>query len=309
MSTFQFNVNSSPRWPSSGPANNPIPMPPGGMDGRLGRMRDAQRRMWPAARPNVPGLDYSAGCRTAIGMEIAAEIDYLDYFEMDGGNFGLAIGDLSEACEGTEKTPPSALLLSSLHALVRSLETQSTHAVSDLVRSIHELFYEVSPDGVCATLFVARYDPIERRLDYCNAGHEPPTLLRKTGGRRRTILLESGGPVVGVLRRSIFHQGSISLQPGDILAAYTGGLTDVCNASGEEWGYRRLVTAIEDAAVRPARDMVEDVLTRAGDFAMGAARTRDMTLWLGRIDEAMASAPMVEATVAEDPVEAAVLAA
>lgn len=269
------------------------------------RLRDAQRRMWPVARPNVPGLDYYAGWRTAG----ACTVDYLDYFEMDGGNFGLAIGDLAGVRPGAEAASvPGALLLSSLHAMVRSLSAQSSAGLGELVQSIHELFYEASPDGGSATLFVARYDPIERRLDYCNAGHEAPVLLRKLGPRRRPILLETGGPMVGVLRRSSFRQGSIRVHPGDILAAYTGGLTEVCGPRGDEWGYRRMVAAIEDAADRPARDIVEHVLAEARGFSAGGASASDMTLWLGRVEEAVATAPPVESADVELP-ETAVLAA
>ncbi len=339
MSTSHFIVNSSPGWPKSGPAGNLMPEP-AGRDRPIDRIRETQRRMWPPARPAVPGLDYHSGWR----FSGSHDVDYLDYFETDGGNFSLVIGDVGAGNAGGDPgrggdglpsgvpsggpsggpsgvpsgvpSGPGALLLRSLHAMVRSLAAgpngrPSGHpdsGLGDLLHTIHELFYEVAPEGSYATLFLSRYDPIERRLDYCNAGHEAPVLLRKSGGRRRTILLESGGPVLGVLRRSTYRQGSIRLQPGDILAAYTDGLTETRNGRGEEWGYRRLVAAIEAAGNRPARDIVEQVLEEADAFSAGARRANDMTLWLGRLEETLSTTVPLEEESVEVP-ELAVLAA
>ncbi|HTX39053.1 MAG TPA: PP2C family protein-serine/threonine phosphatase [Bryobacteraceae bacterium] len=249
------------------------------------------------ARPTVPGLDYYSGWR--IGA--SRDVDYLDYFETDGGNFALAVGDV---VAGSEGGAPGALLLSSLHAMVRSLDagpavrhagTSPSNLLGDLVQAIHEMFYEVSPEGSYATLFLARYDPVERRLDYCNAGHEAPVVLRQSNGRWRAIPLEGGGPVVGVLRRSNYRQLSLRLQPGDVLAAYTAGLTETRNLRDEEWGYQRMVAAIEAAAELPPREIVEQVLEEAGAFSAPAPRANDMTLWLGRLDKALAAHVPLEA--------------
>jgi sigma-B regulation protein RsbU (phosphoserine phosphatase) len=298
MRNYNFILNSSSRALSSGPAGNPLPFQRA-LPGRpVDRVRETQCRMWPLGRPTVPGMDYHAGWR--IGE--SRDVDYLDYFETDGGNFSLAIGDLVAGSSGS----PGASLLASLHAMVRSLGSgpdevpaNSANFLGGLVQRIHEMFYEVAPEGSYATLFLARYDPIERRLDYCNAGHEAPVLLRKTGGRNRMVLLESGGPMVGVLRRSSYRQGSMYLHPGDILAAYTAGLTATRNPRGEEWGYRRLRAAIETSASLPPRDMVEQILDEAEAFSAPAPRSSDMTLWLGRLDQALSTHAPFEAEHAE----------
>ena len=206
------------------PASFPPAFQPAGLERPVNRVRETQYLMWPMARPTVPGLDYYSGWR----MGRSRDVDYLDYFETDGGDFALAVGDV--VAGSGEGSAPGALLLSSLHAMVRSLaagpsqghsRTQPSNILGELVQAIHEMFYEVSPQGSYATLFLARYDPVERRLDYCNAGHEAPVLLRKSNERWRAIPLEGGGPVVGVLCRSAYRQLSIRLQPGDILADFS----------------------------------------------------------------------------------------
>jgi len=269
--------------------------------------------MWPSARPSVPGLDYHAAWRGGQ----TPNVDYLDYFETEGGNFALALGELVAGNASADDTRaaagPGALLLSSLHALVRSLDAGTDpqflrdKLIAELVHSIHDLFYELAPEGSYATLFLARFDPIERRLDYCNAGHDAPVVLRKSGSGRRAIALESGGPLVGVLRRSVYRQGSLRLEPGDILAAFTAGVTECRNTRGEEWGYRRLIASIEAANQLPAREIVERVIREADAFREPAETTDDMTLWLGRLDEALSTHVPLEAEVEEG--EPAALAA
>ena len=124
-------------------------------------------------------------------------------------------------------------------------------------------------------------------------------MLRKSGARRRIMPLEGGGPVVGVLGRSIYRQCSIRLQPGDILAAYTTGVAESRNRRGEEFGYQGLLAAIEAAGRRPARDMVEQVLQEADAFRAPGDRANDMTLWLGRLDEALCAPVPLEEETAE----------
>ncbi len=302
MRTSHFILNSSPRWPHGAPASFPPAFQPAGLERPVNRVRETQYLMWPMARPTVPGLDYYSGWR----MGRSRDVDYLDYFETDGGDFALAVGDV--VAGSGEGSAPGALLLSSLHAMVRSLaagpsqghsRTQPSNILGELVQAIHEMFYEVSPQGSYATLFLARYDPVERRLDYCNAGHEAPVLLRKSNERWRAIPLEGGGPVVGVLCRSAYRQLSIRLQPGDILAAYTAGLTETRNLRDEEWGYQRMVAAIETGAELPPRDIVEQVLEEAGAFSAPVRPANDMTLWLGRLDKALSAHVPLEAENAE----------
>jgi sigma-B regulation protein RsbU (phosphoserine phosphatase) len=237
--------------------------------------RDVQDRIFPAERPRIAGLDYYGDWRPARGLSG----DYLDYFEMADGNLGLTIGDVAG------KGLAAALLTSSLHSMARALRLSYGGSLADLVAAIDEMFYEICPDNSYATLFVARYDPCRGLLHYVNAGHEPPLLLRKTGAQFRTVVLESSGPVIGMLRKSSYRENVVSLGPGDFLVAYTDGLCEAPNARGEEWGLHRLLETIQACRHQRARDIVDRVLESAGHFSAGSPQFDDMTLWLGRIEE------------------------
>ena len=171
--------------------------------------REVQDRIFPSARPSIPNLDYYSDWRRARSVSG----DYLDYFEVDEGNFCLAIGDVAG------KGMRAAVLTASLHSIVRALRFSPSGSLSTFVSTVDELFREVCPDNCHATLFVCRYDPVTGRLHYVNAGHEPPFVLRKTGAWYRTIRMESGGPVIGMARRSRYCERVLSLEPGDLLVA------------------------------------------------------------------------------------------
>jgi sigma-B regulation protein RsbU (phosphoserine phosphatase) len=110
-------------------------------------------------------------------------------------------------------------------------------------------------------------------------------VLRKTATGYRPVALEPTGPVIGMLRKSSFHENVVSLAPGDLLVAYTDGLCETANSRGEGWGFGRLMSTIQACSYRKARDIVERVLETAEAFAGGCPQHDDMTLWLGRIEE------------------------
>ena len=237
--------------------------------------REVQNRAFPTTRPHIAGLDYYSDWRPARGLSG----DYLDYFELPEGHLGLAIGDVSG------KGLAAALLTSSLHSLARALRHCQQGSLADLTATIDELFYEVCPDSSYATMFVARYDPARRLLHYVNAGHEPPVVLRQTAAGYHPVALEPTGPVIGMLRKSRFQENVVSLAPGDMLMAYTDGLCEAANCRGEEWGFRRLMAAVQVCSHGNARDIVEGVLATAETFAGGCPQRDDMTFWLGRVEK------------------------
>jgi phosphoserine phosphatase RsbU/P len=250
-------------------------------DSEFAAARNAQERIFPTVRPVIRGLDYFGDWRPARGMSG----DYIDYFEMNDGNLGLAVGDVCG------KGVPATLLKSSLHSMIRALRCARNFSLKALMRTVDKLFSEISPDKCYATLFVGEYDPSNGRLHYVNAGHEPPFVLRRSGTHFQTDFLEPGGPVIGMLRESSYREGVVSLMPGDVLVAYTDGLCETTNHAGEEWGWPRFLKTVEDSADRPARDIVEGVMQTAEEFAAGAPPHDDVTLFVGRVQDAMVDTP------------------
>src|SRR5437867_2909636 len=92
-----------------------------------------------------------------------------------------------------------------------------------------------------ARMVQERIFPATRDYRYVNAGHVPPVVLQKNGAHYRTVFLEASGPVIGMLRKSAYRENVVSLRPGDVVAAYSDGLCETRNRSGEAWGWPRFI--------------------------------------------------------------------
>jgi len=144
------------------------------------------------------------------------------------------------------------------------------------------LFVETTAVGHYATLFVAEYEDASRRLRYANCGHLPPVLVRADGRLER---LAPNATVLGAFEHWNCGVDEVRLDPGDTLIAYTDGVTEASNETGDLYGDQRLVDAIGgnihlsiDALITR---LVEDVHRFAGspadDLTVLALRARRTT--------------------------------
>jgi sigma-B regulation protein RsbU (phosphoserine phosphatase) len=185
--------------------------------------------------------------------------DYYDVLEFDEATLGLCIADVAG------KGLPAALLMSNLQAAVRGLASPS-----------------LSPEGLCArlnslvchntgsdrfiTFFYAQLDGPGRSLRYTNAGHNPPILLHRNGSYER---LEAGGGVLGVFPNQTFAAGAAQLAPGDRVILFTDGVTEACDAAGEEFGEVRLLALLREQCAAAVAVLQTKILTAAGEFSRG----------------------------------------
>jgi len=226
--------------------------------------REVQERLFPQKLPRIEGLDCAGGCRPALGVGG----DYYDFLPLPGGRLGVVIGDVSG------KGIAAALLMASLQASVRGQSLRGESDLAGLIRSVNSLIYESSTSSRYATLFYAQLDPVTRKLDYVNAGHNPPLVVRGT----EAIRLDVGGTVVGLLPHFPYQQGEVMLEPGDVLVGFTDGISEAMNAADEEWGEERLLQAIQACRQLPAKEMIPELLARADEFVNGAPQHDDMTM-------------------------------
>ena len=118
-------------------------------------------------------------------------------------------------------------------------------------------------------------------MSYVNAGHYAPVLLGSLRGRQ----LDEGGFPLGLFPGSEFQTGEVSLQPGDLLALYSDGLTEAASKNGEEFGERRLQAEIEKRSGESLAEIQAGVLEEVRKWA-GDELEDDMTLLMVRAIEA-----------------------
>jgi sigma-B regulation protein RsbU (phosphoserine phosphatase) len=233
--------------------------------------REVQEHLFPQRFPPAQGLEYCGQCRPA--REVGG--DYYDFLELSAGRLGIAIGDVSGKGVG------AALMMAGLEASLRALASV-VEDPADLIGRINSLVCQASAANRYATLFYAEYDPATRRLIYVNAGHNPPIVLRNSGGACQVLRLETGGSVIGLLPQQ-YQRGVFAHETGDMVVLFTDGVSESMNVRDEEWGEERLIELAKTCDGLPASEGMRRILTAAQAFAGGAPQHDDMTLVVLRV--------------------------
>jgi serine phosphatase RsbU (regulator of sigma subunit) len=125
-----------------------------------------------------------------------------------------------------------------------------------------------------ATIFLGILDPENGNLKYVNCGHEPPVVVRQGTVKSR---LKPTGPAVGMMPDMAYHVAESRFDRGDMLFAFTDGLTDAENESGELFTRERLLDLLT-VADESAAALTERVKQHLGNYIAGAAQFDDMTM-------------------------------
>jgi serine phosphatase RsbU (regulator of sigma subunit) len=237
----------------------------------LEQAAEIQRHLLPAIAPVVRGLQlagYSMPCRTVGG-------DYYDYLVYPDEQVGLAIGDVAG------KGMPAALLMSSLQAKVQAI-AETFPSPAALVARLNRSVAATCPDNRFVTFFYSRLNLRSGELAYCNAGHNPPLLVRSDGTVEH---LEGGGPVLGILPGIGYQERSCQLEAGDLLLLYSDGVTEAQSPGGEEFGEERLEEILRKSRGDSAEAVLAIVQEAVQSWTAGHPPADDITLLAARRTE------------------------
>ena len=242
------------------------------LEAELEIAREVQGRLFPASPPELGDLEALGVCRPAR----AVSGDFFDYVRLEDGRLAISFGDVSG------KGISAALVMASLHSILRTQVSLLSsggslgldRAASLVVERANLQLCEGTSPEKFSTLFFGAYDPESGRLTYSNAGHLPPLLLR--GGE--ISRLEINGMVVGAFPHAEYSATSVALKSGDILVAYTDGVTEPENPQGEEYGEERLRRAVSHRADQALRSMIEDVMDDVVRWTGDSTLQDDMTM-------------------------------
>jgi sigma-B regulation protein RsbU (phosphoserine phosphatase) len=227
---------------------------------------EVQQALFPRQLPRDCGLEFSAICIPARGISG----DYYDVLRLAAGRLILAIADISG------KGISAAILMSNLQALLRVIAAQA-HSPAEVCRQLNHYLHQATEGARYATFFYGEWHPGQRRLDYVNAGHNPPLLLGRAGLQR----LHRGGIPLGIMNGSTFETGQVNLEPGDLLVLYSDGITEAGLSEGREFGEQRLEKLVLGSHDKPLATIQSRILGEVKAWT-GKELDDDLTLVLAR---------------------------
>jgi len=234
--------------------------------------RQVQARLLPNPPPAVAGLDIAGICLPAL----AVGGDYFDFFAMKNEGLGIAIADVSGKGLG------AAILMSNLQAGLRTAVGAGV-GVEEALRSVNGLLCDLTSENRFASFFFGVVHRSRRVLRYLNAGHNSPLLFRRDA--RKPVSLASTAPVLGIMQNWQGREREIELGPGDVLLAYTDGLSEANNPTGGEFGEGRIAAAtrVGIESDLDAQGLACAVVQTVKQFAGGTAYVDDLTLMVLRV--------------------------
>lgn len=248
------------------------------LESELAIAQEVQAQLFPREAPRLRTLEALGVCRPAR----AVSGDFYDYVRLSDHLLAVSFGDV--AGKGISAALVMAAVLSILRTQLAMLAGHADEA--DMADSSARLVAEANrqlctgtaPDKF-ATLFFGAYDERHSTLAYVNAGHLPPVLIRDGKAER----LEVTGMVVGAFAHAPYEASAIALQPGDLLVAFTDGLTEPENPYEEQFGEERLTEALLRFSDLPSQQLIEKVISEIDDWTGRAPEQQDdMTILVAR---------------------------
>lgn len=239
------------------------------LDKELQTATQVQRLLLPVRYPKIPGFEFAAVNRPA--REIGG--DYYDFFPLGEGQYGIAIADVSG------KGIPAALVMTMARSILRSsahYKSSPREVLSELNRLLHS---DIQQDMFISMAYLV-LDEQKKNLRLTRAGHEPILFYDKKESNVR--FMRPQGIVLGMDSGSLFtstlEEILLVLNPGDILALYTDGVTEAQDTDGKEFGYEALAESIRNSASLPAQEIADYVMARILRFTGNILQRDDMTL-------------------------------
>ncbi len=234
----------------------------------LEQAAEIQQGFLPAVAPSVRGLDvagHNAPCRTVGG-------DYYDFFPYGSSRIAMVLGDVSG------KGMPASLLMMGLQARVQVL-IEEPKSLADVMTRLNRITSANCPSNRFITFFFCILDGDTGELTFCNAGHNPPLIIRADGSY---VQLQGGGPVLGILPYIEYEEYHEQVAEGDVLVIYSDGVTEANNPAGDEFEIEGLSEAVIRDRHLPASAIVTRINQALTAYTAGAPPSDDITVIVAR---------------------------
>ena len=223
----------------------------------------------------LPKIDSAKGIDPDIDlyafMKPAKDVggDFYDFFRIDETHIGFCIADVSG------KGVPAAIFMAVSHTLLRMAGKKSLDAVEVITESNSILAGE-SFNSMFVTLFYGILDTKTGEIQYVNAGHNPPYILKANGSVE--VLPNSTNICLGVIEDYQYKGETLKLEKGDCIVTFTDGVTEACSPSEELYGEARLEELLKTHGGDDSKTIVNAISDAVHQHAAGAEQSDDITI-------------------------------
>jgi len=234
----------------------------------LDTARTIQHMLVPRTFPPFPDRrDFDIHAQMTSARAVGG--DFFDFFLMGEDRLGVVIGDVSG------KGIPAALYMAVTRTQIKTMALQGIRP-EDCLLDVNRVLVRERVGGMYATCFYGLLNTRTGELRYCNAGHNPPYLLRSTGAL--DSISEVGGIPLGFFDNRGYTGSCAQLEPGDALFLYTDGVPEANNAALEEFTSERLAASLHDNMSLACREMIDRITREVLAFTAGAPQSDDITM-------------------------------
>ena len=224
-----------------------------------------QQALLPSGKlnPSIHSIDIK-------GLQIPAKFvggDLYDYYVRDN-KLLFCVGDVSG------KGVPAALLMTISHSLFRTVSAREDHP-EQIMETLNSSISDNNPDIMFITMFLGVMDLSTGTIRYCNAGHNPPIVIRNG---QAELLSTEPSLLLGVEMNAQYTANELTLLPGDTLFLYTDGLTEAENIRKELFGERRALETAAISGTLTASEQMERMQQAVHTFVDGAEQSDDLTM-------------------------------
>lgn len=195
--------------------------------------------------------------------------DFYDFFRIDQDRLGFVIADVAG------KGVPAAIFMAISRTVIRTIALTENSVAMCMQRSNAFLCQE-NTNEMFVTVFYGILNLNTGLVTYCNAGHNPPILMKKDNTVVSVPLTNDF--ILGSIDNITYHEKTLQLSPGDNLLLYTDGITEAMNTRHEQYSEQRLLENCQELIGKSPKEIVDKITETVGKFVVGAVQSDDITL-------------------------------